>query len=138
MTEPAEATALTRTFIEILFSDLGAEGFNHRFYHALSEDIVWTATGTSPLAGTYHGIHEYKTKVLKPLHERLEQWPKPRVDMLIVEGEWASVLFHSVGAKGRNGVDFNMQHCWLVKVIGEKIVEGIGFYDQKKVNDLFA
>ena len=39
---------------------------------------------------------------------------------------------------GRNGADFSMQYCWLVKVDGDQIAEVIGFYDTKKMNDVFA
>ena len=31
-----------------------------------------------------------------------------------------------------------MQYCWLVRVDGVKIAEVVGFFDQKKVTDLFA
>jgi hypothetical protein len=42
------------------------------------------------------------------------------------------------GVHGVNGSDFSMQYCWLIRVVDGWITEIIGFYDSKKMNDLFA
>jgi len=84
------------------------------------------------------GQNEYIDKVLKPLHHQLEASPRPAVDRMIVEGDWAAVQFTSKGARAHNGVDFSMTYCWLIKVVDERVVEVVGFYDQKKMYDIFA
>ena len=127
----------TRTFFTNLFASISTSGFREDFLIALSDDIVWTATGTSPLAGRYEGKREYITKVLDPLHARLEDSPRTELERMTVEGEWAAVQFRSKGARGRNGADFSMQYCWLMRVVDERITEVVGFYDQK-MYDLFA
>lgn len=128
----------TRTFVEGLFSSMRDEGFSERFVDALDENLTWTATGNSPLGGVYRGKQEYLEKVLFPLRARLETQPIPNVESILVDGEWATVIFRSTGAKGKNGTDFSMQYCWVMRVVDQKFVEVIGFYDQKKVSDLFA
>jgi ketosteroid isomerase-like protein len=47
------ATQATRTFLTPLFSSIDDKGFGDSFRAALSEDLTWTATGSSPLAGVY-------------------------------------------------------------------------------------
>ena len=131
-------TADTRAFIEVLFSTVANGGFGNLFLAHLSDDVVWTATGSSPMRGRYVGEREYREKVLDKLHERLEQSPKPTIDRIIADGQWAAVYFHTDGARAISGLDFSMEYCWLMKVEGDKIVEVVGFYDSKKMCDLFA
>lgn len=136
-TDP-DLTQKTRSFITNLFNSVGKDSFGQTFRDALSDDLIWHATGSSPLAGIYHSKQEYLDKVLYRLHDRLATPVKPEIRRVIVEGEWASVYFESKDVKGKNGADFSMQYVWLVRVVEEKILEVVGFYDQKKMWDLFA
>jgi ketosteroid isomerase-like protein len=132
-------TAATRARLEQIFSNLEVAGFGESFLEVLSNDLVWTATGTSPVAGRYEGKGEYLEKVRSRLHERLDGAPiYPIVERILADGEWGCVSFRTEGLTGRNGADFSMQYCWLVKVDGDKIAEVVGFYDTQKMNDVFA
>lgn len=128
----------TKNFVEDLFESIHQDGFSHRFIDALDENIVWNATGTSPLGGIYTGKQEYLDRVLHPLFARLATPINPKIERILVDGEWATVLFRSEGVKGKNGSDFSMQYCWIMRIVDQRIVEVIGFYDQKKVCDLFT
>lgn len=68
----------------------------------------------------------------------MDSWPRPVVEKIIADGEWAAVQFNSEGGKGKNGVDYNMKYCWLIRVSDGKIREVIGFYDQLKVAEFFS
>jgi uncharacterized protein len=128
-----------KTFLEGCFDRLEKTGWDGSiFLEALADDLRWIATGSSPVSGTYHGKQEYVDKVYKPLDERLATWPKPVVERIIGEEEWAAVQFHSEGGKGKNSVDYNMQYCWLMRVSEGKVREVVGFYDQLKVAELFS
>ena len=117
---------------------MASAGYNHDFLDALSDDIIWTATGSSPLAGRYEGKKEYSERILIPLRDRLATPVKPIIDMILADGEWGIVQFHSEGVSGRNGADFSMQYCWIMKVVDQKITEVIGYYDSAKMRDLFS
>ena len=132
------STEDTRSVIESVFTTISNRGFSQDFLDYLSDDVVWTANGTSPMRGRYEGKNMYVDKVLSRLRERLGTSGRPTVDRILVDGEWAAVNFHTVGATAHNGLDFSMEYCWLMKVEGEKIVEVSGFYDSKKMCDLFA
>ena len=128
----------TRATLSDVFATVAESGFGATFLDRLAEDLVFTATGTSPLAGRYTSKAEYQEKVLARLHERLATPIRPTIEQLLVDGEWATVRFRSDGVHGHNGADFSMQYCWLIRVVDERIVEIIGFYDAKKMLDLFA
>lgn len=59
-------TNSTRTFIEGLFSALALDNFGASFASALSDDLTWTVTGSSPIAGTYHPKTAYISQVNFP------------------------------------------------------------------------
>ena len=132
-----EETINTRNFVERTFGEISKNGFGSSFLDKLSEDVVWTANGTSP-RGYYEGKSAYKGKILDRLHERIAGFGQPYVDRILADGQWAAVNFHTVGARAHNGLDFSMEYCWLLKVEDEKIVEVVGFCDSKKMCDLFA
>lgn len=46
-------TTETRQLMDTLFSDFALDNFGQNFADALDDDLVWTVTGSSPIAGTY-------------------------------------------------------------------------------------
>lgn len=140
MTSPSStATERTRRFLTDWFDQLEATGFDGGvFLGALSDDLVWTATGNSPVSGTFRGKQAYIDGVWHALDDHLETWPKAEVQRILADGEWAVVEFHGVGGVGKNGTDYTLQYCWVVRVVEDRIVEVVGYYDQVKVDELFA
>ncbi|KAI9699842.1 MAG: hypothetical protein M1820_007017 [Bogoriella megaspora] len=128
----------TRSFIEDLFGSISQEGFSDRFKDALHDNLKWTATGSSPVGGVYTSKEDYLNRCLSPLFARLATPVNATVERILVDNEWATVLFRSEGVTGKNGADFSMSYCWIIRVVDKRIVEVVGFYDQKKVWDVFA
>lgn len=64
--------------------------------------------------------------------------PVPIVDHIFVDGDWAVINWHSEGVRGKNGADYDMSYCWIMRVQDDKIVEVKGFYDGEKVSKVFA
>jgi ketosteroid isomerase-like protein len=132
-------TDATRAFLVDWFDRLAASGFDGAiFLDALSNDLVWTATGTSPVSGTFRGKQAYIDGVWRPLDQHLQRWPRAEVLRILADGEWASIEFRGVDGLGHNGVDYTLQYCWVVRVSDGLITEVIGYYDQSKVEALFA
>jgi ketosteroid isomerase-like protein len=48
--------------IQDLFASIAEEGWSTKFNDALADDLVWVATGSSPVAGTYKGKQLYLEK----------------------------------------------------------------------------
>jgi len=131
-------TAHTRAFVESLFTEVALDNFGQSFANALSDDLVWTVTGSSPISGRYEGKQVYVDKVLTPLRKVLVALPVPIVEHIFADVDWAVVNWRSQGARGKNGANYDMQYCWLMRVEGDKIVEVVGFYDGQKVAAVFA
>ncbi len=93
------------------------------FLDVLAENLVWTATGNSPISGTYKGRDAYTEGIYRRLDERLESWPRPTVERIIAQGEWGVVEFTSTGGRGKNGTDYNMRYCWVIHVEAGLITE---------------
>ncbi|KIY01884.1 uncharacterized protein Z520_02022 [Fonsecaea multimorphosa CBS 102226] len=135
-------TEATRSFIESLFTAVALDNFGTSFAAALSDDLVWTVTGSSPIAGTYNGKQVYIDKVLTPLRDVLVTLPVPIVEHIFADGDWATVNWRSQGVVGKNGANYDMQYAWLMRTElddtgARKIVEVIGFYDSVKVTAVF-
>lgn len=91
----------TRVFVESLFTAVALDNFGQSFAAALSDGLVWTVTGSSPIAGTYAGKQVYIDKVLTPLRAVLVSLPVPIVEHIVVDREWAVVNWRSEGVKGK-------------------------------------
>jgi ketosteroid isomerase-like protein len=128
----------TGRFLHDWFRRLAENGWTSGVFLAhLSEDIVWTATGSSPVSGTFRGLQAYTVGVFRKLDERLASRPTPKVERILVDGDWGVVEFTSTGGLGKNGTDYNMRYCWLMHITGEKVDQVIGYHDQLKVAELF-
>lgn len=126
-----------RQFLSLLFRSIADEGWGENFTAALHDDLEFNAMGTSPISGCYRGKVDYRERLLKRLDDKLASWPVPIVDTLIVDGDLACLQFHATGGKGKNGADFNMQYCWVLRLEQMKIVKIWGYYDSFKMNALF-
>jgi ketosteroid isomerase-like protein len=130
-------TEHTRALVTAMFERWEQEGDTGPFLAALADDLSWTVTGSSPIAGTYFSKAAYIEGVYRRLDERLEAWPVPRVRMIVADGEWAVVLWRGVEGRGRRGEDYTMDYTWWMRLADDKIREVIGFYDGEKVHALF-
>ncbi|KIW71889.1 hypothetical protein PV04_00117 [Phialophora macrospora] len=135
-------TEATRSFVESLFTAVALDNFGASFAAALADDLVWTVTGSSPIAGTYAGKQTYIDQVLTPLRDVLVTLPVPIVEHIFADGDWAIVNWRSEGVYGKNGANYDMQYAWLMRTEvqddGErKIVDVTGFYDSVKVTAVF-
>lgn len=127
------------TFLHRWFDRLAETGWTAEvFLDALAQDLVWTATGTSPISGTYHGRDAYIDGIYRRLNERLASWPRPHVERILGDGQWGMVEFSSTGGLGKNGTDYNMRYCWVIHVVNDRVAEVVGYYDTQTVTALFA
>lgn len=127
-----------RQFLSSLFQSIADQGWGENFIAALHDDLEFNAMGTSPISGCYRGKENYRDQLLKRLDDKLASWPVPIVDSMFVDGELACMQFHATGGKGKNGADFNMHYCWVLRLENKKVVKIWGYYDSSKMNALFS
>jgi hypothetical protein len=109
-----------------------------KFFH---QDAVWRLIGSTPRSGTFRGLDSIKRDFLEP-GRRGDGRPGPSVqglssdfgitvninEMLMLEDGRVLVLCTSRGA-GRNGVPYNNEYCWIIRVRDDKIAEVYEFCD---------
>ena len=132
------STEQTRALVTEMFERWEQAGDTGPFLSALADDLCWTVTGSSPIAGTYRGKAAYLQGVYQRLDSRLERWPVPRVQRIAVDEDWAVVLFRGVEGLGRRGEDYSQDFTWWMRCGDGQIHEVIGFYDSEKVSALLA
>jgi len=126
-----------KALIQDLFASIAQEGWSTKFNDALADDLVWVATGSSPVAGTYEGKQVYLEEIMKRLGDRLLSWPKPVVENIVVDGDTACVQFRGEGGVGKNGANFDMRYCWVIRLRDGLIAHVTGYYDSVKMTALF-
>ena len=75
-------------------------------------------------------------KIIGRLNAHLATWPKAVVENILVDGDTACVQFHGEGGVGKNGANFDMQYCWVIKIRDLKVVHVTGYYDSIKMSAL--
>ena len=105
------------------------------FFSILADDVSWTITGSSPVAGTYTSRRDFTERVLRPIGERLSQPIRPTVERIITRGDTVVVLWtgHAVA---KDGQPYDNRYCWVLRLEGGK-VKAVAFFDSAALTDLF-
>jgi len=125
-----------RELVADLFSTWEA-GDSSVFFKALSDDVQWTAIGTTPISGVSHSKSEYLTKTYEPLLKVFNGPTSCRLKRLMADGDLVTVEWHGETPLSKGGAYVN-DYCWVLRVKDEKIVEVTGYFDTASVNALFS
>jgi uncharacterized protein len=106
-------------------------------FDLLADDVVWTITGTSPLAGTYRGRREFLATVIAPLSARLAEPIVPTVEAVYADGDTVVVVW-SGHAVAHDGEAYDNRYCWIMRVESGKLAEVTAFFDAPMLADLWA
>jgi uncharacterized protein len=106
----------------------------------LAEDVQWTITGNSVVAGTTNSRPELMSKVLGPLWARFAKADAPlrprRIAGLYADGDTVIAQFDSAGT-ANDGKAYANSYLWILTMRHGKIVKGIAFFDSIAVNELW-
>lgn len=111
-------------------------------YLACDPAMTWTLIGSTPISGTYRGLEEIKNDFQSKCWNgdgREGSGPQgldqnygihsPKVNEVIAL-EDGRVLVHCISdGKGKNGIPYKNEYCWIFRVEGEKIVSIYEFAD---------
>lgn len=127
-----------KDFVAHLF-DLWEKGDAAPFFAALAADVIWTATGTTPISGTHLGKETYLTKVYKPLLSIFSGPTRCRLKRILGEGDVVVVEWHGE-TPTKSGALYAQDYCWLIRVGSEcrDIREVTGYFDTARVDALFS
>jgi len=115
-------------------------GDSTTFQSLLAEEVQWTITGNSIVAGTTHGRAELMSKVLGPLWARFAKADAPlrphRIAGLYADGDTVIAQFDSAGT-ANDGKVYANSYLWILTMRNGKIVKAIAFFDSIAVNELW-
>ena len=109
-------------------------GWSTKFNDALADDLLWVATGSSPVAGTYEG------KRGVPGKDHQASGRPPAVMAQACGGEHRRGRRHSmrsVSWRRSSCANFDMQYCWVIRLRDGLIAHVTGYYDSVKMTALF-
>jgi ketosteroid isomerase-like protein len=106
------------------------------FFRLLNDDVVWTITGSSPVAGTYASRQEFLDGAILPIAARLSQPIRPTVQRIITEGDTVVVLWDG-HAVAKDGEAYDNRYCWVMRFEDGKVKEAVAFFDSPALTDLF-
>ena len=107
-----------------------------RFFDLLADDVTWTITGSSPIAGTYESRQAFLDAAIGPLMARLSTPITPTLRALYAEGDTVIALFDGK-ATARDGRPYTNTYSWYLTFDGEQIVEVVAFFDGIALADLW-
>ena len=105
------------------------------FYRLLADDVTWTITGSSPVAGTYTSRQEFLDGAIQPIFKRLSQPIQPIVHTLIAEGDQVVALWEG-HATALDGVPYDNVYCWVMRVQDGKVTHATAFFDSPPLTEL--
>ena len=127
-----------KDFVEPLFRQW-EQGDWAPFFDALAPDLIWTARGSTPISGTFHGKQTYLEKVYHPLLSIFAGPTSCRVCRILGDGDTAAVEWHGETPTVSAGL-YSQDYCWLIRVRedGKAISEVTGYFDTALVDALLS
>ena len=106
----------------------------------LSDDVEWTITGHSLVAGTTHGRQELLARVLGPFGARFARAGDPfkprRIVRILAEGDAVVVQFDGAGTSN-DGKPYTNSYLWILQMAGSKAIRVTAFFDSISFDDLW-
>ena len=119
-----------KTLVSALF-ERWEQGDSGPFFAALAEDLIWTARGTTPISGAYHGKANYIEKVYQPLPSLFRR--------ILGDGDSMAVEWHGETPTASGSI-YSQDYCWIIRVSEDKhaIQEVTGYFDTALVDRLLS
>ncbi|WP_199840274.1 nuclear transport factor 2 family protein [Streptomyces sp. AS58] len=106
------------------------------FYDILTDDAVWTITGSSPIAGTYTSRQQFLDEAIEPLSERLSVFVKPTVRGLWVDGDTVFAQWDGHGV-AKDGQPYDNTYSWILHMKDGRVTSAVAFFESSVVTDLW-
>jgi uncharacterized protein len=116
----SEVAAVVRQFFEMNIRAMRGERVD--IFALLHEDLVWTMTGSTPVARSYRGLKEFKEIIGKALAIQFRTGPNFGLYLcnLLVSGNRAAVIARGHG-ESACGHTYNNQYFFFMEVRERKL-----------------
>lgn len=123
--------------VVIDFYEAGARGDMDACFSLLSDDIVWTNTGSTKFSGTYSGKQVLLEQLLGPLFGQLKAGIASEIERLTAEGDIVVAQTSGI-AETLEGAPYNNSYCQIIRVSDGKIVEVKEYFDTALTDAVFG
>lgn len=103
----------------------------------LSDDVVWTNTGSTRFSGTFSGKQALLEQLLGPLFGQLKAGIRSEIEGLTAEGDIVVAQTSGV-AETLDGTPYNNTYCQVIRIADGKIAEVKEYFDTALVNSVFG
>lgn len=97
-------------------------------YELLADEVSWTITGHSVVAGTYAGRDAFMSQVLRRFNARLQSPLVPTLRQIHADGKAVVVLFDVAGT-ARDGQPYANSLAWFLEMEEGRIVRVNALFD---------
>lgn len=106
------------------------------FFDLLTDDMVWTITGSSPISKTYTSRQQFLDEAITPLNDRLSVKIIPKVRGLYAEDDMVIALWDGT-ATAKDGKPYNNTYSWFMTMKNGRIVKVVAFFDTIDLADVW-
>src|ERR1700683_1657799 len=103
--------AITSERVREIFKGL-ERGDGAAFFEHVADKVDWIVEGTHPLAGHYLSKQAFIAGTFAKLAKVLPEGAERYVENVLVSGDWAVVVLHSL-ATAKNGLRFDNRYWWV-------------------------
>lgn len=114
-----------------------AAGNGNAVFDLLSEDVKWTVIGSTRASRSYHDKREFFEGAVLPITGQLATPIVPKVIDILADGDKVAVQWEGT-ATAKNGIPYNQSYCWVMRVEGGKVREGIAYLDTELISRLWS
>ncbi len=114
-----------------------AAGEMNAVFNLLADDVRWTVIGSTRVSRSYQSKREFVEGAVQPLTAQLATPIKPTVLDVIADGEKVAVQWDG-RASAKNGKPYNQRYCWVMRLEGGRVREGIAYLDTELISQLWS
>jgi len=121
------SAAENKRLMQTIFAGL-AVGNARPFLDSLTDDFVWTLTGTTKWSKTYRGKKAVREELLRPLFAQFADQYINTAERFIAEDDFVVVECRGK-VTTKSGQPYNNTYCWVCRIEGGKLKELVEYMD---------
>lgn len=114
-----------------------AEGRHEPFFALVSDDVVWTVTGTTAISGTFRGKADFAQHAGQPLQKRFAEPIKAEVRHVLADGDRVVALWDGTTTLV-SGEPYHQRYCWVLRFEHGLVVEATTYWDTELITHVLG
>jgi uncharacterized protein len=119
-----------------IFSEL-SKGDSGALIESMSDDFVWTVTGSTKWSGMYHGKQAVLTELFAPLRAKLDGKYTNTAHRFIAEGDFVVVEARG-SSRTKTRLPYNNNYCFVCRIKDGRLREVVEYGDTQLVAEVLG